>query len=174
MFKKHVFFLSKNESKPENFEALKLNLHPQEYMFKIGDGKGIPYNFTALTGATNNGRSSKYFQGSFTNGYTNYFDGISETGGIFFKDTNGVKIYKSILHEQKKIKLNQRVMQLSYRPVTVEAKKKINSEIKGAECILNKPFFDRMAVEDGIDDINFDILFENMNKLVLENCKDRS
>ena len=84
-----------------------------------------------------------------------------------------VKIYKSILQEHKKIKLNQRVMQLSYRPVTVETKKKINSDIKGAECILNKPFFDSLAVEDGINDINFDILFENMNKVVLENCKER-
>ena len=96
VFKYHPFFLSKNGNKPEPFEALKLNLHPQEYMFKIGDGKGLPYNFTALTGATNNGRSSKYFQGNFTNGYTNNVDGISETGGIFFRDTNGIKIYKDI------------------------------------------------------------------------------
>lgn len=84
-----------------------------------------------------------------------------------------IKIYKNILHEQKKIKLNQRVMQLSYRPVTAETKKKINSDIKGAECILNKPIFDSLAIEDGINDINFDILFANMNKLVLENCKEK-
>jgi hypothetical protein len=98
VFKKHPYFLNKNNNKPEPFEALKLNLHPQEYMFKIGDGKGLPYNFTALTGATNNGRSSKYFQGNFTNGYTNYFDGISETGGIFFKNTNSSKIYNDIIN----------------------------------------------------------------------------
>ena len=96
VFKQHPFFLSKNGNKPEPFEALKLNLHPQEYMFKIGDGKGLPYNFTALNGASNNGRSGKYFQGNFTNGYTNNVDGKSETGGIFFKDTNGIKIYKDI------------------------------------------------------------------------------
>jgi hypothetical protein len=98
VFKQHPFFLSKNNNKEEEFEALKLNLHPQEYMFKIGDGKGLPYNYTALTGATNNGRSSKYFQGNFTNGYTNNFkNGISETGGIYFRDTNGIKIYKDII-----------------------------------------------------------------------------
>ena len=96
VFKYHPFFLSKNDNKEEPFEALKLNLHPQEYMFKIGDGKGLPYNFTALTGTTNNGRSTKYFQGNFTNGYTNNVKGISETGGIFFRDTNGIKIYKDI------------------------------------------------------------------------------
>ncbi len=84
-----------------------------------------------------------------------------------------IKLYKNILHEQKKIKLNQRVMQLSYRIVTVDTKKKINSGIKGAECILNKPFFDGLAKEDGIDDIDFNILFENMQKLVLENCKEK-
>jgi 5'-3' exonuclease len=84
-----------------------------------------------------------------------------------------IKLYANILTEQKKIKLNQRVMQLSYRPVTVETKKKINSEIKGAECILNKPIFERMAVEDGIGDIDFTILFENMNKLVIDNCKEK-
>ncbi len=82
-----------------------------------------------------------------------------------------LKIYKSILQEQKKIKLNQRVMQLSYRIVTAETKKKINSEIKGAECIFNKRLFQELTTEDGIADINFDILFENMEKLVLENCK---
>ncbi len=101
VFRQHPFFLTKNNNKPEEFEALKLNLHPQEYMFKIGDGKGLPYNFTALTGATNNGRSSKYFQGSFTNGYTNNFNGISETGGIFFRDTNGIKIYRDIISSFK-------------------------------------------------------------------------
>lgn len=85
-----------------------------------------------------------------------------------------LKIYKSILQEQKKIKLNQRVMQLSYRIVTGETKKKINSDIKGAECILNKPSFDALALEDGIADINFDVLFNAMEKLVLVNCKERS
>jgi DNA polymerase-1 len=89
------------------------------------------------------------------------------------ENASEVKIYKNILHEHKKIKLNQRVMQLSYRPVTVETKKKINSDIKGAECIFNKPIFDKLSVEDGISDINFDILFENMKKLVLENCKEK-
>jgi len=85
-----------------------------------------------------------------------------------------IKLYKSILQAQKKIKLNQRVMQLSYRPVTAETKKKINSDIKGAECILNKPVFDSLAVEDRIEDIDFTILFTNMYKLVKENCKEIS
>ena len=84
-----------------------------------------------------------------------------------------IKLYKNILHEQKKIKLNQRVMQLSYRIVTVETKKKIKSDIKGAECILNKPIFDRMAEEDRISDIDYTVLFNNMQKLVLENCKEK-
>ena len=112
IFKEHSFFLSKNNNKPEQFEALKLNLHPQEYMFKVGDGLGLPYNFTALTGATNNGRSTKYFQGSFTNGYTNYFDGSTETGGIFFKEVGGSdKIFNSIMDNfasefRTKIRLN--------------------------------------------------------------------
>jgi len=88
------------------------------------------------------------------------------------RENNGeLKIYKSILQEQKKIKLNQRVMQLSYRIVTGETKKKIFSDIKGAECILNKPVFDQLAVTDGISDINFDVLFKGMEKLVLANCK---
>lgn len=112
IFQKHPFFLSKNNNKRENFEALKLNLHPQEYMFKVGDGFGLPYNFTALTGATSNGRSTKYFQGAFTNGYTNFFDGVSETGGIFFKESaRSQKIYESIMDNfalefKTKIRLN--------------------------------------------------------------------
>ena len=98
VFTKHKFFLNKNNNKPEQFEALKLNLNPQNYMFKIGDNFGIPYNFAPLSGVTNNGRSSKYFAGNFTNGYTNNFKGLSETGGIYFKDaTNTHAIYTSIL-----------------------------------------------------------------------------
>lgn len=109
------------------------------------------------------------------------FQFMSEEREISFEDIllhcrehrGEIKLYANILSEQKKIKLNQRVMQLSYRPVTVETKKKINSDIKGAECILNKPIFDGMTVDDGIADIDFTILFENMNKLVLENCKEK-
>jgi 5'-3' exonuclease len=83
------------------------------------------------------------------------------------------KIYKAVVQDQKKIKLNHKVMQLQYRLVTVENKKKILSGMKGEECILNKPLFDKMAVEDGIADIDFTQLFDSMKKIVLENCKDK-
>jgi 5'-3' exonuclease len=83
------------------------------------------------------------------------------------------KIYKAVVQDQKKIKLNHKVMQLQYRLVTIENKKKILSGMKGEECILNKPLFDKMAVEDGIADIDFTQLFDSMKKIVLENCKDK-
>jgi len=103
VFKKHPLFLDRNNNKPEQFEALKLNLHPQEYMFKVGNGLGIPYAFNALTGATNNGRSDKFFPGSFTDGFTSYFEGVSETGGIFFKDSaTSLRTYNEIMENFSK------------------------------------------------------------------------
>ena len=83
------------------FEALKLHLHPQEYMFKVGDGLGLPYNFTANSSVAlgDNGSSTKFHPGNLTNGYTNNrSDAYSETGGIYFKETTiSNKIYKDIM-----------------------------------------------------------------------------
>ena len=80
------------------------------------------------------------------------------------------KIYKAVVQEQKKIKLNQKVMQLQYRLVTADTKKKILSGMKGEECILNKPLFQGLAKEDGLADIDFSELFHAAEKIVLENC----
>jgi 5'-3' exonuclease len=83
------------------------------------------------------------------------------------------KIYKAIVQEQKKIKLNHKVMQLQYRLVTAENKKKILSGIKGAECIFNKPQFNSLCLEDGLVDVDFNELFTTSEKIVLENCNDK-
>ena len=83
------------------------------------------------------------------------------------------KIYKAVVQDKEKIKLNHRVMQLQYRLVTLEQKKKIFQGIKGAECILTKPLFAKLASEDGMMDINFDDLFHYMEKIVLDNCPDK-
>jgi 5'-3' exonuclease len=83
------------------------------------------------------------------------------------------KIYKSVVQDREKIKLNHKVMQLQYRLVTAEQKKKIFQDIKGAECILNKPSFAKLAAEDGFMDINFEDLFHYMEKIVIDNCPDK-
>lgn len=83
------------------------------------------------------------------------------------------KIYKAVVQDREKIKLNHRIMQLQYRLVTAENKKKILSGIKGAECILNKPSFAKLAAEDGFMDINFEDLFHYMEKIVIDNCPDK-
>lgn len=83
------------------------------------------------------------------------------------------KIYKAVVQDREKIKLNHRVMQLQYRLVTVEQKKKIFQDIKGAECIFSKPLFAKLASEDGMMDINFDDLFHYMEKIVIDNCPDK-
>ena len=83
------------------------------------------------------------------------------------------KIYKAVVQDREKIKLNHRVMQLQYRLVTLEQKKKIFQGIKGAECVLSKPLFAKLAAEDGMMDINFEDLFYYMEKIVLDNCPDK-
>lgn len=83
------------------------------------------------------------------------------------------KIYKAVVQDREKIKLNHKVMQLQYRLVTGEQKKKIFQDIKGSECILNKPLFAKLASEDGLMDINFEDLFHYMEKIVVDNCPDK-
>jgi DNA polymerase-1 len=83
------------------------------------------------------------------------------------------KIYKAVLQDKEKIKLNHKVMQLQYRLVTGDQKKEIFKGIKGSECILNKPTFAKLASEDGLMDINFEDLFHYMEKIVIDNCPDK-
>jgi DNA polymerase-1 len=85
----------------------------------------------------------------------------------------GVKIYKGVLQEQKQIKLNYRMMQLQYRLVTPDTKKQIFKDMKGSECVYNKDAFLKHATDDGIMDINFQILFETMEKIHLESCPEK-
>jgi len=86
--------------------------------------------------------------------------------------TGEVKIYKGVLQEQKQIKLNHRMMQLQYRLVPTETKKKIFRDIKRDECIFDKDAFLKLCTEDGLMDINFSELFQSMEKIRLENCPD--
>jgi 5'-3' exonuclease len=83
------------------------------------------------------------------------------------------KIYKAVVQEQKKIKLNHKVMQLQYRQIPTDTKKSILKGMKGEECIFSKPVFERMAEEDGLSDIDFSELFFCMEKIVLENCEEK-
>jgi DNA polymerase-1 len=87
--------------------------------------------------------------------------------------TGEVKIYKGILSEQKQIKLNHRMMQLQYRLVPTETKKQIFRDIKNAECIYDKDKYIKYCTEDGFMDINFSELFNQMEKIQLENCTDK-
>lgn len=86
------------------------------------------------------------------------------------ENAGGVKIYKGILKEQKQIKLNHRMMQLQYRLVTPETKKQIFKDIKDSECIFSKDEFIKLCTQDGLMDINFSTLFEQMEKIKLANC----
>ena len=62
------------------------------------------------------------------------------------------------------------MMQLQYRLVTPDTKKQIFKEIKDAECIFNKDEYIKLCTQDGLMDINFDVLFEQMEKIKLANC----
>ena len=115
IFKTNEAFTGNSKLEETKFEAIKLHLHPQEYMFKVGDGLSATYKFTDKVSDSlgNNGMSSKFFPGNITNGYTNNRpDAYSETGGIFFKETRKSNIiYEDILYNlaqefKTKISLN--------------------------------------------------------------------
>ena len=115
VFKTNEMFLGTTKGSATKFEAIKLHLHPQEYMFKVGDGLGITYKFEAKDSDSlgDNGMSSKFFPGNLTNGYTNNRpDAYSETGGIFLKETTKSNaIYSDIIYNlaqefKTKISLN--------------------------------------------------------------------
>jgi hypothetical protein len=101
VFKQNPNFVGTTSVSFDQFEAIKLNLYPQEYMFKVGDGLGLPYGFgqKSSTALGDNGMSTKFFPGNLTNGYSNNRpDAYSETGGIFFKETTtSRRIYQEIM-----------------------------------------------------------------------------
>ena len=78
-----------------------------------------------------------------------------------------LKIYKSILEEEERIKENYKIMQLYCPSISVQGKQKIKYTIENFEPELNKTDFICMMNEDGFGVFDWSDLFARMKRICL-------
>lgn len=77
-----------------------------------------------------------------------------------------VKLYSSVLEEKKKVELNYKIMQLYAPQISPRSSKKIISEIKDFEPKFNRTEVLASMVKDGIDNQNWNALFQKFRSLI--------
>tara|TARA_R110000744_G_scaffold242572_2_gene359636 strand:- start:571 stop:1545 length:975 start_codon:yes stop_codon:yes gene_type:complete len=84
------------------------------------------------------------------------------------QETN-VKAYQKVLENEDILRRNYNMMQL-YAPIlSVQAKKTIRETIKRPDLSFNKTELIKMMMKDGFGEINFIELFQNFNRISIDN-----
>jgi len=84
------------------------------------------------------------------------------------QETN-VRAYEKVLDNEKILRENYRMMQL-YAPILdIEEKKMIRNVIKNPDLSFNKTELIKMMMKDGFGEINFIELFQQFNRISLDN-----
>ncbi len=84
------------------------------------------------------------------------------------KETN-VKAYQKILDSEETLRRNYHMMQL-YSPIlSIDAKRVVRETIKNPDCTFNKTELIKMMLKDGFGEINFSDLFQNFNRIAIDN-----
>ena len=80
-------------------------------------------------------------------------------------DSN-IKLYKNILSEKKKVTLNYKLMQLYVPVISVKSSKHIRTTIETFKPSFNRTEIIKMMTTDGINDYNWDTLFQKFRLLI--------
>ncbi len=88
------------------------------------------------------------------------------------KDNGKIKAYNSIITNTNLIARNYSVMQLSSPQISYDNVRKIKYVYENSECVFNKEEVKKKMIADGFGEFNTETLFNQMNKIVLENCTD--
>jgi DNA polymerase-1 len=84
------------------------------------------------------------------------------------QETN-VKAYQKVLDNEDILRRNYHMMQL-YTPIlSIEAKKTIRETIKNPDLSFNKTELIKMMIKDGFGEINFIELFQQFNRISIDN-----
>ena len=81
-----------------------------------------------------------------------------------------VKFYKNICENQVLIEQNYKLMQLYSPSISVQDSQKIDYALENSECTFHKTDIVKMMLKDGFGQNNWEELFIQMQKIVLENC----
>ena len=93
---------------------------------------------------------------------------IVEAWAEMSKESN-VKAYSKVLENRSLIDRNYKMMQL-YAPIlSINAKKQIRETIKNPDLSFNKTELLKMMLKDGFGEINFSELFQNFNRISVDN-----
>lgn len=81
-----------------------------------------------------------------------------------------IKLYKNICENKEIIKENYKLMQLYSASLSIQDIQKINYALENSECTFSKTEVIKMMLHDGFGQNNWEELFVQMHKIVLENC----
>lgn len=85
------------------------------------------------------------------------------------KEKTNVKAYEKVLEAEDTLRTNYRMMQLYAPMLGIEQKKMIHNIIEGPDLSFNKTELIKMMVKDGFGEINFIDLFQQFNRISLDN-----
>jgi DNA polymerase-1 len=81
-----------------------------------------------------------------------------------------IKLYKNIIDSKSVIEENYKLMQLYSPSISVQDSQKIDYALENSECTFQKTDIIKMMLKDGFGQNNWEELFLQMQKIVLENC----
>jgi hypothetical protein len=84
------------------------------------------------------------------------------------KADDDIKLYKDILREHKKVELNYKLMQLYAPSISIKSTQHIRSTIDNFKPTFNRTETIKKMVVDGINDYNWDALFQKFRSLIAE------
>ena len=84
-------------------------------------------------------------------------------------ESTNIKAYQKVLENEELFKRNYRMMQL-YTPILGhDAKKLIRDTFRDPDLTFNKTELIKMMLKDGFGEINFIDLFQNFNRISIDN-----
>jgi len=84
------------------------------------------------------------------------------------QDDSGLKMYKDILREQKKVKLNYKLMQLYSPDISVQNSQHIKSTVEEFTPTFNRTEVVKMMTIDGIQEYNWNSLFQKFRLFIAD------
>lgn len=81
-----------------------------------------------------------------------------------------IKLYSSIVEKQDLIRENYKLMQLYAPSLSIQDVQKIDYALQNSECTFKKTEILKMMLQDGFGETNFEELYIQLHRIMLENC----
>ena len=81
-----------------------------------------------------------------------------------------IKFYSSVVQNENLIRENYKLMQLYSPSMSIQDMQKVNYTLENSECTFKKTEIMKMMLQDGFGETNFEELYIQLNRIMLENC----